>query len=221
LVNRNAVITTSLDPQMERPELREYKFNPVNKVLADRGKYIAACLTICRAYLMAGQPDKAKPLSSFEGWSDVVRSALLWLGKSDPVDSLEAARADDPELIGLRDMHTAWADVIGIGARWRCTTAEAISIIESHTGRGDLQWPDFNTAAQAVAGKNRPADAITLGRWLRDKKGRVADGLRFESNRAGGLSYWWIGNAQNGEKPGKRQPEDGQPAPDAEPDIPF
>jgi putative DNA primase/helicase len=53
------VITTNLDAAMERPELRQFKFDPVEMVLADRGKYIAAVLTICRAYFVAGRPDKA------------------------------------------------------------------------------------------------------------------------------------------------------------------
>ena len=211
--------------------MRVYQHDPVNKVLANRGAYIAAALTICRAYLMAGRPGKAKPLSSFEGWSDVVRSALLWLGKKDPVDSLEAARAEDPELGGLRDMLTAWNDVIGRDAKWRCTTAAAITIINATTSRGDLQWPDFNNAVQAVAGKRRFADGITLGQWLRYKKGRVVDGLRFESNRVGGHSYWWVADAQNSEKRGRCQPPEGaQPASTAaaaaaassnDDDIPF
>ena len=50
------VIRSRLDPQMERPELREFKSQPADMVMADRGKYIAACLTICRAYIAAGRP---------------------------------------------------------------------------------------------------------------------------------------------------------------------
>ena len=92
------VITAVLDAAIERPELRTFKNNPVEKVLADRGKYIAACLTICRAYVLAGRPRKAKPLASFAGWSDCVRSALLWLGRADCVASQELTRAEDPEL---------------------------------------------------------------------------------------------------------------------------
>ena len=83
------VILSNLDPEVERPELREFKGKPVEKILADRGAYIAACLTICRAYIVAGSPDQVKPLASFEGWSDIVRSALIWLGKTDPVDSMD------------------------------------------------------------------------------------------------------------------------------------
>ena len=64
------VITAVLDAQMERPELRAFRGNPVAKILADRGKYVAAALTICRAYAITGRPDKKTPLASFGGWSD-------------------------------------------------------------------------------------------------------------------------------------------------------
>jgi phage gp37-like protein len=74
-------ITTNLDAGLERPELRQFEFDPVDRVLADRGDYIAAALTICRAYLIADRPNKCPKLASFEGWSDTVRSALVWLGK--------------------------------------------------------------------------------------------------------------------------------------------
>ena len=49
------VITAVLDAQLERPELRKFKGNPVKKILEKRGQYIAACLTICRAYMVGRQ----------------------------------------------------------------------------------------------------------------------------------------------------------------------
>jgi len=54
-------------------------------------------LIVVRAYFVAGRPDQAPKLASFEAWSDTVRSALIWLGEADPVDTMEVARADDPE----------------------------------------------------------------------------------------------------------------------------
>ena len=36
------VVTVNLDPEMERPELRQFDFDPVERVLANRGAYIAA-----------------------------------------------------------------------------------------------------------------------------------------------------------------------------------
>src|SRR5262249_44791958 len=106
-------LVCNLDPQQEQPETRAFKGNPVVTVLADRGKYIAACLTICRAYMLAEGHDKPTPLASFEGWSDIVRSALLWLEEADPVASLDIGRDDDPERNALLDLMTAWDAVFG------------------------------------------------------------------------------------------------------------
>jgi hypothetical protein len=61
------VITVNLDSEMERPEFRQFDFDPVERVLGNRGAYIAAALTICRAYVVAGRPNKAPRLASFEG----------------------------------------------------------------------------------------------------------------------------------------------------------
>ena len=104
--------------------MRQFDFDPIERVLADRGKYIAAALTICRAYFVAGRPDKAPKLASFEGWSDTVRSALLWLGKEDPVKSMEFARQEDPELIELAEMLEAWSEVMGMGGDSRAKLAD-------------------------------------------------------------------------------------------------
>ena len=69
----------------------------MEEILANRGAYIAAALTICRAYIAAGRPNLLPQLASFGEWSDTVRSALVWLGEADPVKSMDTSRADDPE----------------------------------------------------------------------------------------------------------------------------
>src|SRR5262249_30811664 len=82
-----------LDANVERPELRVFKGKPVETVRRDRGRYVGAVLTICRAYLAAGKPGCLSPLASFEAWSDLVRSPLVWLGYPDPVETMASARA--------------------------------------------------------------------------------------------------------------------------------
>src|SRR5208283_2009182 len=49
-------VMTNLDSGVERPELREFKFDPRERVLQNRGAYIAACLTIVRHYMLIGYP---------------------------------------------------------------------------------------------------------------------------------------------------------------------
>jgi putative DNA primase/helicase len=71
------VLIGKLDTGLERPEGREFKSDPVRTVLADRGKYIAAALTIVRAYITADKPDKLIPtaltVDSSVTWSDATR----------------------------------------------------------------------------------------------------------------------------------------------------
>ncbi len=100
-MTRRAVVA-QLDPLLERPELRQFTSNPVDDVLADRGRYVAAALMVVRAYMVAGSPDTAPRLASFEGWSDTVRSALIWHGRADPVATTQQAQVDDPRLAELR-----------------------------------------------------------------------------------------------------------------------
>ena len=205
LVRRS--ITTALDPMMEKPETRVYSGNPVQTVLADRGKYIAAALTICRAYIIANRPDQVEHLASFGGWSDTVRSALMWLGKADPVASQQSSRDTDPELGSLRNMLTAWSATIGFGGNSEFALAKVIAKINKtkKTEPYGSEWPVLFDAVQAVAGKpHMPADTQSLGKWLRKYKGRVAriDGndLRFMSKtRPGGGAAMWRIEALNGQ----------------------
>jgi putative DNA primase/helicase len=180
------VITARLDARLERPEYRDFKGDPVAKVQANRGAYIAAVLTICRAYFVAGRPNLALRLASFEGWSDTVRSALIWLGKADPVESMELQRHLDPKHVERSARLTAWAEAIGVGHDKRLTLAKAIEVAKVHE--------DLQEAIQLVTNnKKQSVDPRSLGLWLRDNRGAVVGNRRFEShaNSKGG-SLWWI-----------------------------
>jgi hypothetical protein len=73
----------NLDTLDERPELRTFQHNPLERVLNDRGAYVAAALTMIRAYIAAGSPSVCKAFGSYAGWSAMVRSPLVWLGEPD------------------------------------------------------------------------------------------------------------------------------------------
>ena len=200
------VLLATLDPMLERPELRQFTGNPVTDVLANRGKYIGAALTLVRAYIAAGRPDPAPRLASFEGWSDSVRSALIWLGRADPVITMEQARDEDPQLAALHEMLTAWADALGTGPATRRTAADLLTLIEERetrlAGDGDAhegyerewRYPTLrNVVLAAAASRGRP-EVRTLGRWLVRHRSRIAGGLRFagESDKHGHGWKWWV-----------------------------
>jgi hypothetical protein len=173
------VVRTRLDPKIENPELRTFKGNPVATVLADRGAYIAAALTVCRAYIVAGRPHLAPRLASFEGWSDTVRSGLIWLGKQDPISSMGASRAEDPGRTLLRALLTAWVHAFGTGKANSVTAKQVIL----HLTRLDvpvLELRELCAAVHAVAGGDgRTPDPVTLGQWLGRHKNRIVEGMWF------------------------------------------
>ena len=106
-------ILCSLDADMERPELRRFDSDPVLTVLTNRGAYVAGVLTIVRAYITAGYPELCPPLASFDDWSRLVRSPLVWLGCADPMQTMETARSEDPGIINLRAVVAAWLAAVG------------------------------------------------------------------------------------------------------------
>ncbi len=153
-------ITCTLDPELERPELRQFKRDPVAMILENRGKYITACLTIVHAYILAGRPDRAPKLASFEGWSDTVRSALIWLGEEDPVISMETSYDEDPERVELADMIATWAGEFDVGYDHRVTLTEVIEVAEktSQTFNGvEPDNPELLSILQQVTKTRRGA----------------------------------------------------------------
>jgi hypothetical protein len=76
-----------LETPDERPEdRRDFRHpNLLGWVGESRTRLLLAALTILRAYCAAGRPDQDLPAwGSFEGWSALVRSAVVWVGLPDP-----------------------------------------------------------------------------------------------------------------------------------------
>ena len=92
------VLLIRTDAGMENPEKRVFARNPFAMAQENRGRYIAAALTIVRAYMLADRPGLLPSIGDpFLQWSDNVRSALVWLGKVDPVETMEEGRKQDPK----------------------------------------------------------------------------------------------------------------------------
>jgi len=80
-------LLSRLDAKTERPELREFEHDVEDAAFNERGKLVAAVLTMLRAWQVAEAADKAsvkaKPLGLFKRWSHRVQAPLLWLGCAD------------------------------------------------------------------------------------------------------------------------------------------
>ena len=173
-----------LDSGLERPEERKFRGDPVRLILADRGKYISAAITIIRAYLEAGSPGKLSPLASYSEWSDLVRSALVWLGCADPVASMLKLRDADPVLTTLSVVLNTWAAAFGKGQASAQTAQQVAATFVNGfdpAGQEGEALTNLRAALAPVAtGRGGVIDATKLGYWLRGSKLRPASGLKFD-----------------------------------------
>jgi putative DNA primase/helicase len=187
------VLMCRLDPNVERPELRAFPRDPLGAIQGDRGRYIAAALTIVRAYAIAGSPNPCPELLSFGEWSRMVRSALVWLGVDDPVATIDVAHNDDPDVARMSAIWSAWE---GSNAPTeRLTVGELIVRAET--------YPKLRQALFEVAEVRGGIDGRRLGQYLRQRAGRIINGLKLvgEEDRSRKQNVWSLQPRQGAASP--------------------
>jgi hypothetical protein len=171
----------------ERPELREFGFEPYKEAKRHRLAIVAAGLTIAKAWWAAretedGQRIRKTTLGSFEQWADMVAGAVKWLTGMNPVKLIEERKAEDPRRGDERAVIEALATWQGLrlaGQWW--PAKEAAGGIEA----------DLWTNVIQVRG-DRP-DSRQVGNWLRARKDRVFGNLQLtgRSDR-NGVMQWTV-----------------------------
>jgi hypothetical protein len=179
LVRRTLLCT--IDAKCERPELRRFDFNVIETIHTDRGRLVAAALTILRAWHAAGAPPAAEPYGSFEDWSRRIREPLIWLGRDDPCQSVATVQDNDPTRGALAGVLEQWEKVLGVNTRRTQQQVINAALVNS----------DFHAALVLVAG-NQSGILVSnerLGRWLRKVEGKIVNGRRLirDGNEHG---YW-------------------------------
>jgi putative DNA primase/helicase len=174
------VLTCTMNVPIERPEKRKFTKNPVQMVLADRGKYLAAIFTIVRLYQAAGSPDLGDDMwESYTEFVRLVRNPLRYLdAKLDPVRSVETARAEDPTIEAIRELFDHWEKLLKADE-----PVGAYEVYEKATERDPqldkLNHPEFrDLLLRAAAGKYGKISSKSIDSWLRKIKGRVIDRKR-------------------------------------------
>jgi hypothetical protein len=182
-------VIARIDPGVEAPEDRGFSFDPVAEARVGRADLLVACLTIGRAFVVAGRPPQNGALmGSFEGWCASVRDPLLWLGEADPVATTHRMRADDPAREALSALMHAW------GASFGARAVTAATVLRD--ARGDLR--------DALDMLGLAKDSRGFGEWLRRHKGRRVGGMMFVSEGVtNGSARWrldgWRGGGGEGQ----------------------
>jgi hypothetical protein len=176
----------NLETLQERPELREFKQDALVRAGAERATYVAAALTLVRAYLVAGAPSVCGAFGSYAAWSRMARSPLVWLGEPDPVSSLDTIRDEDVELTNIRELFGLWKDHLRLDMPY--TTARILEIANEETPPLLIPHPlkGLLLKVAAVRGRETEISPERTGQWMRRISGRVVNGLRLvrEQGRA-------------------------------------
>jgi hypothetical protein len=187
--NTRRLLVARVDPQIENPLDRKFKKpNPVTRVLGDRGRFVAACLTMALAYIAQGRPNQLTPIPSYEAWSRLVRESLVWLGLPDPTDSMRRAFDDDPANASLAALMAAWPTG---QTDWTC--AELIDAAMKTDAHGPV-FPGLAEALKPVGRDRRGVfDGTVLGNYLRLNRDKIVGGRKISRHHTrghGGFARW-------------------------------
>lgn len=171
-------VRCGLDAQMENPGARTFKHDPFRTIVADRGKYITAALTLVRAHLVAGCPgaEGLPPVRGFDDWSRLVRAALVWLRCADPVTTQEQLRVTDPRAAPLDELMEVWADALNDG-KVRDAWLTAKELVNCNWG------PLEQALREATHARDiEPPNALKVGNFFKKNADRVRKEMKLAAN---------------------------------------
>jgi hypothetical protein len=176
------VLPIRLETPLQEPEKREgfRHEHLLVYVEENRGKLLAAALSILRAFCAAGRPkQKLEPWGSFEEWSELVRGAIVWARLPDPVGTrLHLKETSDNTTLEIAGLHKVWELVLEKDDKG-LTAAQVITILYPPQERnvGGQRYANLQTARGILEGMlGAKPDAYRLGLKLRSVRRRVYEG---------------------------------------------
>jgi hypothetical protein len=197
-----------LESEYEKPELRDGFRYPdlLVWVREQRGRLLSAALTILHAYCLEGRPKANLPAwGSFEGWSDLVRQAVVWAGLPDPAQTrleLEATADTTAECMAVLLDGLERMDPAGTGL----LASEIIDYLfkKDHNPK-PVGLDECKDAVEGLCGK---ADARRLGYRLRLFRRRIFAGRYLEHAAGGGQRHCvrWVVRHEDSFRRRSREP---------------
>jgi hypothetical protein len=189
-----------MESQYERPELRTgFKYPNLRQHLRQhRSTYLSAALTLLRGWVVAGRPRHGlPPWGSFEGWSDVVREAVVFAGLPDPGETRMALQtAADRDAAAMGDILCGMAHFDP--GRRGLTAADVVKRLKEHDGSDEV-LVSMRSAVEELCGK---LDGRALAMRFRSFKRRNFDGRFIDvGGTAQGTNRWVVLAGDGGKHP--------------------
>jgi hypothetical protein len=159
-----------LESNLEHPEERQdFRYTDLLQwVHQNRGQLAVAALTILRAFWIAGRPrSSARPWGSFEGWSGLIRAAVIWIGFKDPAaESIrrELREVSDQGVLSLKLLHDGWIEAD--------PHSNGLSVSEAIEQAKDI--PSLRHAFEMLTGR-KDYNALHLGKRIASTRNRIVD----------------------------------------------
>ena len=168
-----------LDPECERPDERPFSIDLHKYIPEHRGELVQAALTILRAYVVASKPkQEIAQFGRFEEWSDLVRSAIIWIDMEDPCASRKEIESADPVRQELGNLLSAWYEVIGDDSlQIKNVVSRTKNLIEN----GKSEKAEILLECLKEFSGHKEINTRSLGEKLTQFKNRIENGYRIEN----------------------------------------
>lgn len=186
-----------LDSDLEKPETREGFKHPdlLAWVHDNRPRLVTAALTMLRAYCAAGRPRVGlKPWGSFEGWSTLVRNAIVWCGLADPGETRAELDEVDTDATVLVDLIAGWEELNQqVAPRQRgLTIAQVIEALRADDGERSYGRLRSALGELCAHPPGQLPTARRVGYTLRRFRGRVVGTRKLQNRIAAGNNLWFV-----------------------------
>lgn len=156
-------------------------------VAAQQPQLLAAALTLVRGYIAAGRPKQdVVTLGSFEGWSRLVQSAVMWAFGVDPGQARLVADDEvdlDKEI--LDTLTRGWLRLVPDGSSISCRGLMTKALEAGEGGRDILEALEMANAS----GKRTP---VALGRLVTRFRKRIHRGSYFDHGSPDRTADGWL-----------------------------
>lgn len=186
------VLPIRLDANTERPELREFRFDPRDVIRETLAAYRLDLLNVLTTYQAAGAPRCASgSMGSFAQWERLVRQAVCWLIQravlpaemADPLEAMTLSRAEDPRVMQHAALCESWFE------KYRDGEVQVKDLARICANDNSGAWVDPADGALAavlreIASSGRGSfNPRIMAWWLRGHAGVIVDGMRIDKCR--------------------------------------
>ncbi len=197
------ILTCNLDPEQERPDKRDFPWNPIDLIKENLIQYRMDLLTVLRGYYSAGCPVHGEgKLGSFDDWERIIRQSLCWIKEKnlapvtidDPLNSIDDNFDEDPETDKLRSLLINWYDQYGDQKVLLSAVINDVQNFLNPMSRCDYE-PFLATTIQEICFDQKSGlNSRIFGAWVKRNQNRVVDGFRLVKTveRYKGKYRWYV-----------------------------